>query len=61
PLETEYGCKLYIGPCTTRGQDFYYDAFYGDLGLNDDHFKQTEAGALKEVAEKQPFERIEVT
>ncbi|XP_057717725.1 threonine--tRNA ligase, mitochondrial 1-like [Arachis stenosperma] len=28
---------------------FYYDAFYGDLGLNDDHFKQIEAGALKAV------------
>ncbi|XP_022725440.1 threonine--tRNA ligase, mitochondrial 1-like isoform X2 [Durio zibethinus] len=43
------------------GQGFYYDAFYGDLGLNEDHFKQIEAGALKAVAEKQPFERIEVT
>ncbi|XP_061370151.1 threonine--tRNA ligase, mitochondrial 1 isoform X2 [Gastrolobium bilobum] len=42
-LETEYGCKLCIGPCTTRGEGFYYDAFYGDLGLNDDHFKQIEA------------------
>ena len=31
-------------------QGFYYDAFYGDLGLNDDHFKQIEAGALKAVA-----------
>ncbi|XP_058776552.1 threonine--tRNA ligase, mitochondrial 1-like [Vicia villosa] len=60
-LETEYGCKLCIGPCTTRGEGFYYDAFYGDLGLNDDHFKQIEAGALKAVAEKQPFQRIEVT
>lgn len=60
-LETEYGCKLCIGPCTTRGEGFYYDAFYGDLGLNEDHFKQIVAGALKAVAEKQPFERIEVT
>ncbi|KAG5062041.1 hypothetical protein JHK85_003224 [Glycine max] len=49
-LETEYGCKLCIGPCTTRGEGFYYDAFYGELGLNDDHFKQIEAGALKAVA-----------
>ncbi|XP_016202498.1 threonine--tRNA ligase, mitochondrial 1 [Arachis ipaensis] len=60
-LEMEYGCKLCIGPCTTRGEGFYYDAFYGDLGLNDDHFKQIEAGALKAAGEKQPFERIEVT
>ncbi|KAE9597040.1 putative threonine--tRNA ligase [Lupinus albus] len=60
-LEGEYGCKLCIGPCTTRGEGFYYDAFYGDLGLNDEHFKQIETGALKAVAEKQPFERIEVT
>ncbi|KAK0573847.1 hypothetical protein LWI29_014456 [Acer saccharum] len=60
-LETEYGCKLCIGPCTTRGEGFFYDAFYGDLGLNQDHFKSIESGALKAVAEKQPFERIEVT
>ncbi|XP_074273975.1 threonine--tRNA ligase, mitochondrial 1-like [Silene latifolia] len=60
-LETEYGCKLCIGPCTTRGEGFYYDAFYGELSLNEDHFKQIEAGAAKAVAEKQPFERIEVT
>ncbi|XP_023530286.1 threonine--tRNA ligase, mitochondrial 1-like [Cucurbita pepo subsp. pepo] len=60
-LEMEYGCKLCIGPCTTRGEGFYYDGFYDDLGLNDDHFKQIESGALKAVSEKQPFERIEVT
>ncbi|XP_062110256.1 threonine--tRNA ligase, mitochondrial 1 [Humulus lupulus] len=60
-LETEYGCKLCIGPCTTRGEGFYYDAFYGDLGLNDDHFKQIEFRASKAVGEKQPFERIEVS
>ncbi|KDP21323.1 hypothetical protein JCGZ_21794 [Jatropha curcas] len=60
-LEATYGCKLCIGPCTTRGEGFYYDAFYGELGLNDEHFKQIEAGALKAVAEKQPFERIEVS
>ncbi|KAF5741053.1 threonine--tRNA ligase mitochondrial [Tripterygium wilfordii] len=60
-LEMEYGCKLCIGPCTTRGEGFYYDAFYGDLGLNDDHFNQIQAGAAKAVGEKQPFERIEVT
>lgn len=60
-LEMEYGCKLCIGPCTTRGEGFYYDAFYGELSLNEDHFKQIEAGAAKAVTEKQPFERIEVT
>ncbi|CAK7326935.1 unnamed protein product [Dovyalis caffra] len=93
-LETEYGCKLCIGPCTTRGEragnlsrkkcgfksmlsgmryemwfaapspqnvGFYYDAYYGELGLNDSHFKQIDAVALKAVAEKQPFERIEVS
>lgn len=31
-------------------QGFYYDAFYGELGLNEDHFKQIEARALKAVA-----------
>ncbi|KAI7998332.1 hypothetical protein LOK49_LG10G00439 [Camellia lanceoleosa] len=60
-LEMEYGCKLCIGPCTTRGEGFYYDAFYGDLGLNEDHFKQIASGAAKAVGEKQPFDRIEVT
>ncbi|XP_071706160.1 threonine--tRNA ligase, mitochondrial 1-like [Rutidosis leptorrhynchoides] len=60
-LEQTYGCKLCIGPCTTRGEGFYYDGFYGDLGLNDDHFDQIVNGAKKAVAEKQAFERIEVT
>ncbi|MCL7029143.1 hypothetical protein MKW94_002237 [Papaver nudicaule] len=60
-LERLYGCKLCIGPCTTRGEGFYYDAFYGDLGLNEDHFKIIEQEAKKAVTEKQPFERIEVT
>ncbi|KAJ3693405.1 hypothetical protein LUZ60_008885 [Juncus effusus] len=60
-LEREYGCKLCIGPCTTRGEGFYYDAFYNDLTLNEEHFKNIKAQAEKAVAEKQPFERIEVT
>ncbi|KAL5707517.1 threonine--tRNA ligase [Ranunculus cassubicifolius] len=60
-LEMEYGCKLCIGPCTTRGEGFYYDGFYGELGLNEDHFKQIESGAKKAAEEKQPFERIEVS
>ncbi|KAL8140103.1 hypothetical protein V2J09_006124 [Rumex salicifolius] len=59
-LEQEYGCKLCIGPCTTRGEGFYYDAFYGDLGLNEDHFQKIKLKADKAVEEKQPFERIEV-
>ncbi|KAJ4828674.1 hypothetical protein Tsubulata_043652 [Turnera subulata] len=46
-LEMEYGCKLCIGPCTTRGEGFYYDAYYGELGLNEDHFKKIDAGASK--------------
>ncbi|KAF2325343.1 hypothetical protein GH714_026832 [Hevea brasiliensis] len=56
-LEMEYGCKLCIGPCTTRGEGFYYDAFYGELGLNDDHFKQIETGALKAVAASSAYWR----
>ncbi|CAK9182486.1 unnamed protein product [Ilex paraguariensis] len=60
-VEVTYGCKLCIGPCTTRGEGFYYDAFYGELGLNEDHFEQMESAAKKAVAEKQPFERIEVS
>lgn len=30
-------------------QGFYYDAFYGELSLNEDHFKQIESGALRAV------------
>lgn len=30
-------------------QGFYYDAFYGDVGLNEDHFKQIFTGACKAV------------
>ncbi|CAA6672500.1 unnamed protein product [Spirodela intermedia] len=43
------------------GQGFYYDAFYDDLTLNEEHFNHIQAQAQKAVAEKQPFERIEVT
>jgi threonyl-tRNA synthetase len=57
----EYGCKLCIGPCTTRGEGFYYDAFYDDITLNDDEFKKIHAQATKSATEKQPFERIEVS
>eukprot|EP00252_Welwitschia_mirabilis_P001417 TRINITY_DN11281_c1_g1_i1.p1 TRINITY_DN11281_c1_g1~~TRINITY_DN11281_c1_g1_i1.p1 ORF type:complete len:742 (+),score=130.72 TRINITY_DN11281_c1_g1_i1:123-2348(+) len=60
-LETEYGCKLCIGPCTTRGEGFYYDAFYDDLTLNEEHLPKIQAQASKAVSEKQPFERIEVS
>uniref|UniRef100_A0A0D3DX03 threonine--tRNA ligase n=1 Tax=Brassica oleracea var. oleracea TaxID=109376 RepID=A0A0D3DX03_BRAOL len=57
-LEQEYGCKLCIGPCKARDEGFFYDAFYGDLGLNEQHFPDTEAG---DAREGHPFERIEVT
>ncbi|KAJ4870166.1 hypothetical protein Rs2_48237 [Raphanus sativus] len=58
-LEQEYGCKL--GPCATRGEGFYYDAFYDGLALNDKHFPNIKAAAAKAAKEAQPFERIEVT
>ncbi|XP_039775717.1 threonine--tRNA ligase, mitochondrial 1-like [Panicum virgatum] len=60
-LERAYGCKLCIGPCTTRGEGFYYDAYYNDLTLNEEHFSIIENQAQKAVTEKQPFERIEVS
>ncbi|KAL4185465.1 hypothetical protein AMTRI_Chr10g6100 [Amborella trichopoda] len=60
-LEMEYGCQLCIGPCTTRGEGFYYDAFYNDLTLNEEHFGHIQSQAKKAVDEKQPFERIEVS
>ena len=31
-------------------QGFFYDAFYGELGLNDDHFDAIACGAQKAVA-----------
>ncbi|XP_008802022.1 threonine--tRNA ligase, mitochondrial 1 [Phoenix dactylifera] len=60
-VEMEFGCKLCIGPCTTRGEGFYYDAFYDDLTLNEEYFDQIKSRASKAAAEKQPFERIEVS
>ncbi|KAI3944482.1 hypothetical protein MKW92_044966 [Papaver armeniacum] len=61
-LERQYGCKLCTGSCSARGQEgFHYDAFYGDLGLNENHLKDIEKAVKKVVHEKQPFERIEVT
>ncbi|CAM0913102.1 unnamed protein product [Alopecurus aequalis] len=49
-LERVYGCKLCIGPCTTRGEGFYYDAYYSDLTLNDTHFVDIDKHAKKAVA-----------
>jgi threonyl-tRNA synthetase len=61
-IEMTYGCKLCIGPCTTRGEGFYYDAFYNGLTLTEkDDFGKIQAQASKAVKEKQPFERIEVS
>eukprot|EP00850_Spirogloea_muscicola_P015221 SM000115S23900 [mRNA] locus=s115:145837:152114:+ [translate_table: standard] len=60
-LELEYTCKLCIGPCTTRGEGFYYDAYYGDTTLSEESFKAIEAHAARAAKDKQPFERIEVT
>ncbi|CAH2037073.1 unnamed protein product [Thlaspi arvense] len=54
-LEQEYGCKLCIGSCTTREEGFYYDAFYGDLGLNDKHFPNIEAAAAKAALLSFPY------
>ncbi|KAI3913098.1 hypothetical protein MKW98_007114 [Papaver atlanticum] len=61
-LERQYGCKLCTGSCSARGQEgFHYDAFYGDLGLNEADLKRIEKAVKKVVNEKQPFELIEVT
>ncbi|VAH06781.1 threonine--tRNA ligase, mitochondrial 1-like [Triticum dicoccoides] len=61
-LERVYGCKLCIGPCTTRGEGFYYDAYYdNNVTLNGSHFGHIEDRARRAVAEKQPFQRIEVS
>ncbi|KAI7757008.1 hypothetical protein M8C21_003385, partial [Ambrosia artemisiifolia] len=49
-LEQTYGCKLCIGPCTTRQEGFYYDGFFGELGLNDAHFDKIVSEAKKAVA-----------
>ncbi|KAE8778534.1 putative threonyl-tRNA synthetase [Hordeum vulgare] len=60
-LERVYGCKLCIGPCTTRREGFYYDAYYENATLNGSHFGFIEDRARRAVAEKQPFERIQVS
>nr|CAB3490479.1 unnamed protein product [Digitaria exilis] len=49
-LERAYGCKLCLGPCTTRGEGFYYDAYYNGLTLNEEHFGIVENQARKAVA-----------
>uniref|UniRef100_A0A0D9WTU3 threonine--tRNA ligase n=1 Tax=Leersia perrieri TaxID=77586 RepID=A0A0D9WTU3_9ORYZ len=49
-IERAYGCKLCIGPCTTRGEGFYYDAYYNGVTLNDTHFGIIDAQAQKAVA-----------
>ncbi|KAL8100691.1 hypothetical protein AgCh_032808 [Apium graveolens] len=43
------------------GQGFYYDAYFGEASLNQEHFEKIAAGAKRAVMEKQPFERIEVS
>ncbi|CAD5313039.1 unnamed protein product [Arabidopsis thaliana] len=51
-LEQEYGCKLCIGPCEPRDEGFYYDSlYYGELGLNDNHFPNIEAKLPIRMAE----------
>uniref|UniRef100_A0A287FRW6 threonine--tRNA ligase n=1 Tax=Hordeum vulgare subsp. vulgare TaxID=112509 RepID=A0A287FRW6_HORVV len=59
-LERVYGCKLCIGPCTTRREGFYYDAYYENATLNGSHFGLIEDRARRAVVE-QPFERIQVS
>eukprot|EP00899_Mesostigma_viride_P012864 jgi/Mesvir1/21579/Mv04019-RA.1 len=60
-LELQYGCHLCIGPCTTRGEGFYYDAFYNGAAISEEHFKRIEEQVAHVAKEKQPFERIEVS
>ncbi|OIW10553.1 hypothetical protein TanjilG_15925 [Lupinus angustifolius] len=38
-----------LGQALEQSIGFYYDAFYGDLGLNDEHFKQIEKKASEAV------------
>ncbi|KAL7603743.1 hypothetical protein Lser_V15G18951 [Lactuca serriola] len=61
-LEITYGCKLCIGPCTTRREGVStMMVSMVTLGLNEQHFDQIVAGAKKVVGEKQPFQRIEAS
>ncbi|KAI3878111.1 hypothetical protein MKW92_049958 [Papaver armeniacum] len=47
-IQRQYGCKLCTGSCSARGQEgFHYDAFYGDLGLNENHLKDIEKAVKK--------------
>ncbi|KAJ0966417.1 hypothetical protein J5N97_027555 [Dioscorea zingiberensis] len=56
-------CRRRLGceEARLKWEGFYYDAFYSDLALNEEHFEQIQSQAAKAVTEKQPFERIEVS
>lgn len=43
------GLLIWWVPYEIQQQGFYYDAFYGDLGLNDEHFKEIVSAAEKGV------------
>eukprot|EP00898_Chlorokybus_atmophyticus_P006838 jgi/Chlat1/7155/Chrsp57S06829 len=60
-LEREYKCDLCIGPCTTRGEGFYYDAYYDGMSMSENNYAAIEKQISAVVKEKQSFERIEVT
>jgi len=58
-MEQVYGCHLTIGPPLEEG--FYYDAYMGDTIVSQSDFPTLQEIIKKVVAEKQPFERLELT
>lgn len=54
-MEREFGCHLTIGPALVNG--FYYDGYFGDLKLKQDHFDTIKQHAADICKQEQPFVR----
>mmetsp|Transcript_36162 Transcript_36162/g.70285 ORF Transcript_36162/g.70285 Transcript_36162/m.70285 type:complete len:690 (-) Transcript_36162:143-2212(-) len=62
-MELKYGCNLTIGPPTSDGAGFYYDAFMGGelKKISEKDFKELESMIKSIIKEKQPFQRLVLT
>ena len=46
-FDAAFNCHSAAVPPSSACQGFYYDAFYGDKTLNEEHFKKIESWASK--------------
>jgi len=58
-IESVFGAHLTIGPPLQSG--FYYDAFMGEHGIDDNELKKLESKALDICKKKYPFQRLVLT